>query len=80
MQGKYTVTREIKSPVFGIIRRNDVWEQVKILSVTTSHYCITHTVQAPDGSVLTIPHSMLKFGDRRIKRFVRHPDNPKDLI
>ena len=68
------VTCVIKEPCFGLFRRNDQWQQVKVLAcITESGGGIKNTIACPDGTELVVPNDQLNF-DGRIKRFVPHPE------
>ena len=68
------VTSVIKQPSFALFRRNDRWEQVKVLTcITESGGVVKNKIVCPDGTELTVANDRLKF-DERIKRFVPHPE------
>jgi hypothetical protein len=63
-----------KEPCFGLLRRNDRWEQVQVIDcITEPHGVIKNTVTCPDGTRLVVANSLLRF-DGRIKRFVPYPN------
>lgn len=68
------VTKPVQQPCFALLRRNNRWEQVKVLNcITETGGIVMNTVQCPDGSELLLTNERLRF-DGRIKRFVLHPE------
>ncbi len=68
------VTRVVKEPCFALFRRNDRWQQVKVVAcVTEAGGVVRNAVVCPDGTELVVANGLLRF-DGRIKRFVPHPE------
>jgi hypothetical protein len=67
------VTSVVQQPCFALLRRNDRWEQVKVVTcITESGGVVKNTIRCPDGAELVVSNHRLRF-DGRIKRFVPHP-------
>lgn len=72
--GVTRVTMVIQQPCFALLRRNNRWEQVKVLTcITETGGVVRNTIQCPDGTELVVANDGLRF-DGRIKRFVRHAE------
>ena len=72
--GVNRVTCVIKEPSFALFRRNDQWQQVKVLTcITESGGVIKNKIACPDGTELVVLNERLKY-DERIKRFIPHPE------
>ncbi len=68
------VTSVIKEPCFALFRRNNEWQQVKVMAcITESGGVVKNKIVCPDGTELTVANDQLKF-DGRIKRFTPHPE------
>jgi len=74
MMGNTRVTTTVQQPCFALLRRNNRWEQVKVLNcITETGGVVKNTVLCPDGAELVVTNALLRF-DGRIKRFVAHPE------
>jgi hypothetical protein len=72
------ITQSVQQPCFGLLRRNEVLEQVKVMQMIYEAGMTRNTVVCPDGTELTVSNGELVWDTRR-KGFVRHPDYPKAL-
>ncbi len=68
------VTSVIQEPCFALLRRNNRWQQVKVVAcITETGGVVKNDIVCPDGAELTVANDHLRF-DGRIKRFVPHPE------
>ena len=68
------VTSVIQEPCFALFRRNNQWQQVKVVAcITETGGVVKNRIVCPDGAELTVANDLLKF-DARIKRFIPHPE------
>ena len=67
------VTTVVQQPCFALFRRNNQWEQVRVTHfIQKSGGVSKNKIECPDGTVLEVSNSLLRF-DGRVKKFVSHP-------
>ena len=66
------ITTRIDPPLFGFVRFDECWQQVKVTHYIRENGEDFNIVELPSGKVITVPNRMLEWS-LRPKRFTRYP-------